>query len=135
MDEEYNSIMKNQTWELTELPEDKTLTGCKWLFKYKLKSDGSIERFKERLVAKGYTQKEGIEFEDTFALIAKLNTNRVLVALATTHKWKIHQLDVKSAFLNGDLKEEVYLVHPEGFVHKGQEHLVCKLKKAIYGLK
>ena len=135
MNEEYNSIMKNQTWELTELPKDKTPIGCKWLFKYNLKSNGSIEIFKERLVAKGYTQKEGIDFEDTFALVAKLNKSRVLVALVTTHKWKIYQLDVKYAFLNGDLKEEVYLVHPEGFVQKGQEHLVCKLKKAIYGLK
>ena len=85
--------MKNQTWELTELPEDKTPIGCKWLFKYKLKSDSSIEIFKERLVEKGYTQKEGIDFKDTFALVEKLNTIRILVALATTHKWKIHQLE------------------------------------------
>ena len=135
MNEEYNSIMKNQTWELTELPENKTPIGCKWLFKHKLKSDGSIDRFKARLVAKGYAQQEGIDFEETFAPVAKLNTIRILVALATAHNWKIHQLDVKFAFLNGELKEEVYLVQPEGFVQKGQEHLVCKLKKAIYGLK
>ena len=123
MNEEYNSIMKNQTWELTELPEDKTPIGCKWLFKYKLKLDGSIERFKARPVAKGYTQNKGIVFEDTFAPVEKLNTIGILVALATAHKWKIHQLDVKSAFLNGDLKEEVYLVQSEGFVQKDRNIL------------
>ena len=116
MNDEYNSIMKNETWELTKLPENKTPIGCKWLFKSKFKNDGSIDRFKARLVAKGYAQKEGIDFEDTFAPVAKLTTIRVLDALDTTHKWKIHQLYVKYAFLNGELKEEVYLVMHEGFV-------------------
>ena len=88
----------------------------KWLFKSKLKADGSVDKFKERLVAKGYYQQEGIDFEETYAPVAKLNTIRLLVSLATKYNWKIHQLDIKSAFLNGDLKEEVYLVHPEGFV-------------------
>ena len=105
------------------------------MFKSRFKSYGSIDRLKAILVAKGYAQKEGIDFEDTFAPVTKLNTIRILFALATTHKWKIHQLYVKSAFLNGELKEEVYLVQPKRFVWKGQENLVCKLKKAIYGLK
>ena len=101
----------------------------------KFRADGSIGKHKARLVAKGYSQIEGIDFEETFAPIAKLNTIRMIIALATKHHWKIHQLDVKSSFLNGDLKEEVYLVQPEGFVKKGEEHLVCRLKKALYGLK
>eukprot|EP00253_Pinus_taeda_P033382 PITA_33382 len=125
----------NHTWDLVELPEVKTPIGCKWLYKPKINADGSIEKLKARLVAKGYSQQEGIDFDDTFAPVAKLNTIRMLISLETKHKWQLHQLDVKSAFLNGDLKEEIYLVQPEGFVKKGQEHLVCKLKKALYGLK
>ena len=105
------------------------------MFKSKFKSDGSIDKFKARLVAWGYAQNEGADFEYTFAPVDKLNTIRFLVALATKHKWKIHQFDVKSAFLNGELKEEVYLVQSKGFVQKGQVHLACKLKKSIYGLK
>ena len=135
MNEDYNSIMRNKTWELVEFPKDKVHIGSKWLFKSKFKADGSIDNLKARLVAKGYSQQEGIDFEETYAPVAKLNTIRLLVALATKQNWRIHQLDVKSAFLNGDLKEEVYLVQPNGFVQKGQEHLVCRLKKAIYGLK
>ena len=119
MNDEYASLMKNQTWELVELPENKVPIGSKWLYKLKFKADGTIDKFKARLVAKGYAQKEGIDYEDTFAPVAKLNTIRLLIALATKHNWNIHQLDVKSAFLNGDLKEEVYLVQPEGFVKHG----------------
>jgi len=119
MNEEYDSLMKNKTWELVELPENKVPIGRKWLYKLKFKADGSIDKYKERLVAKGYSKNEGIDYEDTFSHVAKLNTIRLLIALTTKHKWKIHQLDVKSAFLNGDLKEEVYLVHPEGFLKQG----------------
>jgi hypothetical protein len=119
VNDEYDSLMKNQTWELVELPENKVPIGSKWLYKSKFKADSSIDKYKARLVAKGYSQKERIDYEDTFAPIAKLNTIRVLIALATKNNWKLHQLDVKSAFLNGDLKEEVYLVQPEGFVKQG----------------
>src|ERR1700722_9218271 len=135
MEEEYESIMKNNTWEFTELPKDKKPIGCKWIHKPKFKSDGSIDKYKARLVEKGYSQTKGIDYAETFAPVVKLNTIRMLITLATKYHWKLHQLDVKSAFLNGELKEEVYLTQPEGFVVKGQEHLVCKLKKALYGLK
>eukprot|EP00253_Pinus_taeda_P017397 PITA_17397 len=135
MNEEMESILRNDTWDLVELPKNKTPIGCKWLFKPKMNADGSIEKLKSRVVAKGYSQQEGIDFDDTFAPVAKLNTIRMLISLATKCNWELHQLDVKSAFLNGDLKEEIYLVQPEGFVMQGQEHLVCRLKKALYGLK
>lgn len=105
------------------------------MYKTKFNADGSIDKYKARLVTKGYSQKEGVNYEDTFAPVAKMNTIRIMIALATKYDWKLHQLDVKSVFLNGDLKEEIYLVQPEGFVKKGQEHLVCKLKKTLYGLK
>jgi len=112
MNEEYEYLMKNQTWELIELSENKVPTRRKWLYKSKFEVDGSIDKCKARLDAKGYSQKEGIYYEDTFASVVKLNKIRLLIALATKHDWKIHELDVKYAFLNGELKEEVCLVHP-----------------------
>jgi hypothetical protein len=135
MEEEYESIMKNSTWELTELPKHKKPIGCKWIYKPKFKLDGSVDKYKARLVSKEYSQIEGIDYVETFAPIDKLNAIRMLIALAAKYHSKLHQLDVKSASLNGELKEEVYLTQPEGFVEKGQEHLVCKLKKTLYGLK
>lgn len=135
MNEEIESILRNDTWDLVELPTNKTPIGCKWLFKPKMNEDVSIEKLKARLVAKGYSQHECIDFDDTFAHVAKLNAISILIALATKYNWELHQLDVKSAFLNGELKEEIYLVQPEGFVKQGHEHLVCRLKKALYGLK
>ena len=110
MKEEYDSIMKNETWELTKLPENKVPIGSKWLYKAKFNASGSIDKYKARLVAKGYSQKEGIDYEDTFAPIEKMNTIKIMIALETKYDWKLHQLDVKIAFLNDDLKEEIYLV-------------------------
>ena len=116
MEQEYDSIIKNNTWELVELPRGKQTIGCKWLYKPKLNADGTIKKLKARLVAKGYTQKEGIDYEESFSPIAKLTSIRMLIALTTKKHWLMHQLDVKSAFPNGELKEAVYLEQPEGFV-------------------
>lgn len=102
--EEYESIIKNKTWDLFELLEGKEPIGCKWLYKPKFKADGSVDKYKVSLVAKGYSKKYGIDYEETFAPVAKLNTVRMLIAFATKHRWSLHQLDVKYYFLNGELK-------------------------------
>ncbi|KAI5317804.1 hypothetical protein L3X38_037511 [Prunus dulcis] len=135
MDTEIETIEKNGTWELVERPTDKPVIGVKWVFKTKLNLDGTVQKHKARLVAKGYAQKPGIDYNETFALVARLDTIRTLIALAAQKGWKLFQLDVKSAFLNGVLEEEVYTEQPEGFEVKTASHKVYKLKKALYGLK
>ena len=132
---EIDSIMHNDTWELTDLPPGCKALGCKWILKRKMKVDGSIDKYKARLVIQGFRQKEGIDFFDTYAPVARISTIRLLLALAAIHDLVIHQMDVKTAFLNGDLDEEIYMKQPEGFVMPGHENKVCKLKKSLYGLK
>jgi hypothetical protein len=109
--------------------------GCKWVFKKKLRPDGTIDKYKARLVDKGYTQKEDEDFFDTYSPVARLTTIHVLLSLAASHGLLVHQMDVKAAFLNGELEEEIYMTQPIGFVVKGQEDKVCKLMKSLYGLK
>ena len=134
MEKEIQALESNNTWSLSSLLEGKSPIGCKWVCKIKYRSNGSIERFEARLVAKGYTQVEGIDFHDTFAPIAKLVTVRLLLSIAAIKNWSLDQLDVNNAFLQGDLNEEVYMKLPLGFSRKGETH-VCKLNKSIYGLK
>ena len=135
IEEEMQSLKENNTWELTELPKGRKAIGCKWVFKIKRKADGTVERYKARLVAKGYSQKEGIDYHETFAPVVKFTSLWSLLAIATARDMIIHQMDVKTAFLNGDLDEEIYMDQPEGQVRKGEENLVCKLKCSLYGLK
>ncbi|CAL8993818.1 unnamed protein product, partial [Prunus brigantina] len=135
MEIEMEMIEKNETWELVDRPSAKPVIGVKWVYKTKLNLDGSIQKHKARLVVKGYAQKPGIDFNETFAPVARLDTIRTLIALAAQNGWKLYQLDVKSAFLNGVLKEEVYVDQPDGFVTTNYEDKVYKLKKALYGLK
>src|SRR5262249_46094582 len=132
---EMDSIMANGTWVLVDLPPGCKTIGCKWIFRKKLRPDGSIDKYKARLVAKGFKQKEGIDYFDTYSPVARMTTIRVLVALASIYDLKIHQMDVKTAFLNGELEEEIYMDQPEGFVASGNEHKVCKLVRSLYGLK
>nr|GEZ45207.1 zinc finger, CCHC-type [Tanacetum cinerariifolium] len=115
--------------------DPRTALGCKWILKRKMKVDGSIDKYKARLVIQGFRQKEGIDFFDTYAPVARITTIRLLLALAAIHDLVIHQMDVKTAFLNGDLDEAIYMKQPEGFVMPGHENKVCKLKKSLYGLK
>ena len=135
VDDEMDSILSNNTYDIVDLPQGCKTIGCKWIFRKKYHTDGSIQTFKARLVAKGFRQKEGIDYFDTYAPVARTTTIRVLFALASLHNLYVHQMDVKTTILNGDLDEEVYMEQPEGFVLPNNEHKVCKLKKSIYGLK
>ena len=135
MNEELKSMAHNDVWDLIELPNSCKPVGCKWVFKTKRDAKGNIERFKARLVAKGFTQKEGIDYKDTFSPVSKKDSLRIIMALVAHFDLELHQMDVKTAFLNGNLDEDIYMEQPEGFTKKGNEHLVCKLKKSIYGLK
>ena len=134
-DDEITSIEKNKTWDLVDLPSGAKAIGLKWVFKVKRNSDGSINKLKARLVAKGYIQRHGIDYEEVFAPVARIETIRFILALAASNGWQVHHLDVKTAFLHGDLKEVVYVSQPEGYVVKGKEDKVYKLNKTLYGLK
>ena len=117
------------------MPKGWKPVGSKWVVKKKFCADGSVERYKARLVAKGYSQVEGIDYGERFSPVAKLTSIRFLLSLAASYDLEIEQMDVKTAFLHGDLEEEIYMSQPEHYIVKGKEYLVCKLKKSLYGLK
>ena len=118
-----------------DLPPGSKPLGYKWIFKKKMKVEGSIDKYKVRLVIKGYKQKEGLDYFDTYSPVTRISSIRMLIAIATIHNLEIHQMDVKTAFLNGDLDKEIYMEQPEGFIVPGQEKKVCRLVKSLYGLK
>nr|KYP54918.1 Retrovirus-related Pol polyprotein from transposon TNT 1-94 [Cajanus cajan] len=134
MKAEIDALTANNTWTIVDLTSGKHPIGCKWVYKIKYRSDGSVERYKARLVAKGFTQTEGLDYFETFAPVAKLTTVRLLLAVASSQTWFLHQLDVNNAFLHGDLEEEVYMTIPQGVVCS-KPNQVCKLHKSLYGLK
>ncbi|KAI9198572.1 hypothetical protein LWI28_018376 [Acer negundo] len=134
MKDEMKSLVSNQTWELAKLPEGKKALQNKWVFRIKEEHDGS-KRYKARLVVKGFQQKEGIDYTDIFSPVVKLTTIRLVLSIVVAKRLYLEQLDVKTAFLHGDLEEEIYMQQPEGFAEKGNEELVCRLTKSLYGLK
>jgi len=126
-----DSLARNNTWDLVELPKGRSVVGCKWVFKLKRKVDGSIETYKVRLVAKGYSQVEGIEFHEIFSLVVKLVSICIVLALTTLLNLELEQLDVKTTFLHGDLNEELYMEQQECFVQGCSRRLVCKLTQTM----
>jgi len=132
---ELKSMAQNGVWDLVELPEGCKRVGCKWVFKTKCDSHGNIERHKARLVAKGFTLKSGIDYKETFSQVSKKYSFRIIMALIAHYDLELHHMDVKTAFLNVNLEEDIYMDQPVGFIEEGKEHMVCRLKKSIYGLK
>ena len=127
--------MKNYVWEIVSIPEGNSTVTSKWLYKIKHGVDGSIEKYKARFVARGFSQKEGVDYDEAFSLVAQYTSIMSIIDIASTMGWKFHQMDVKTSFLNGIIEEEVYIEQPEGFVVHEKESHICKLKKALYGLK
>nr|GEW47251.1 zinc finger, CCHC-type [Tanacetum cinerariifolium] len=135
IDDEIGFIIENNTWVLSDLPLGCKPLGCKWIFKRKMKVDETIDKLRARLVIQGFRQKEGIDYFDAYAPVARITTIRLLLALVAIHNLVIHQTDVKTTFLNGDLEKKAYMKQPEGFIMPGHEHKVCKLVKSLYELK
>ncbi|CAM8914090.1 unnamed protein product [Rhodiola kirilowii] len=136
MKEEMKSLMTNQTWTLVKKPEGKRVVKCKWLLRIKEgMNEGDLPRFKARLVAKGFTQKEGVDYTEIFSPVVKFKTIRIMLSLVAVYDLELEQMDVKKAFLHGELDEEIYMDQPVGFVDNRYPEHVCYLKKSLYGLK
>ena len=135
METEMKSLLSNKVWVLVKPPPNRKIVGSKWVFKRKIDANGIVERYKARLVTQGCTQKFGLDYEETFSPVVQFESIRFLLAMGAQHKLQLHQMDVSTAFLHGELTEEVYMQQPEGFIESGKEHLVCHLQRSICGLK
>ena len=132
---EMQSLQDNSVWEMVDLPKERKPIGCKWVFKVKTNEEGEVERYKARLVAQEFSQVKAADYDETFCPVVRHESLRMLIATAVQRGLQLHQMDVTTAFLNGVLEEEILMRQPEGFVVKGLEHMVCRLKHSIYGLK
>lgn len=135
MDAEYMALMKNKTWRLVPPQKGRNIIDCKWVYKMKRKVDGTLDRYKAHLVAKGFKQRYGIDYEDRFSPVVKAVTIRMVLSIAVSRGWSLRQLDVQNAFLHGVLEEEVYMRQPPGYEKSSLPDYVCKLDRALYGLK
>lgn len=135
MQDEYDALLRNKTWHLVPPSKGNNIIDCKWVYKMKKKQMGEIDRYKAKLVAKGFKQRYGIDYEDTFGPVVKIATVRLVLSVAISRGWCLRRLDVQNAFLHGVLKQEVFMKQPPGFVSANYPHFICKLDKAIYGLK
>ena len=133
MDDEFNSLMLNKTWELVPRPDNQKVIGCKWIYKIKRGPNGEISRYKARLVAKGFLQTEGVDFQEVFAPVAHRTTIRALLSFANTYNYEVHQMDIKTAFLHGLIECDLYMEQPEGYINQGKRDYVCKLKNGLCG--
>jgi hypothetical protein len=133
MQEEYNSLLENQTWDLVSLPFGRKLVRCKWVYRTKRTVDGKNRKYKARLVSKFFQHVHGIDYDERFALVVKMDSIHLALSIVATKGWEVHQMDVKNAFLYDDLFEEIYMEHPHGFMQDSS--LVSRLKKSLYFLK
>ena len=134
MAEEFQALRDNNTWDVVQCPPNVKVIGCKWIYSIKLRSNGTLNRYKARLVALGNKQEYGVDYEETFAPIAKMTTVRMVISIAASQGWPLHHMDVKNAFLHGDLKEDIYMILPHGLSSTSSSN-VCKMKRSLYGLK
>lgn len=134
MNDEMGALYRNHTRDIVDLPKNRKYIGCRWIYEIKYMSNAEIKRYKDILVTKGYNQIEGINYDETFSLVAKIVMVRLMICIVVNHSWSLFQLDVSNAFLCGDLIEDVYMTLPEGYYSKNDSR-VCKLVKSLYGLK